>query len=329
LYLSLLYFPLYISTKMAGYLEGLRPQIRQILSSPGTDLATISAKRVRRRLLEMEALTPEFVKENKDAVDAVISSVYEKVQAGRWGSDDDQGQEASGSAAADSGGERDQSSSPRKKRVKNEDEEGAKVERDTSSLQSSPLRKRRVKDEEEDRDVSSPPPKKAKKAVKMSPSKLEQSDAELARQLSNEINSRSRRSTTMRGCTSVRNRNGTAKGGRKAKSSAEVMDSDDEVSGGERRSTPKKKRAGGTAKGGFAKEYILSEPLSVVVGADKLSRPQVVKQLWVYIKDNELQNPANKQEILCDENLRAVFNADKVNMFRMNKTLGQHLHEEE
>jgi upstream activation factor subunit UAF30 len=224
---------------MAVDLNGLRPQIRQILSSPGTDLATISAKRVRRRLLEMDALTPEFIKENKDAVDAVISSVYEKVQAGQWGSDDEpEGQEASGSAAAGSGGERDQSSSPRKRRVK-------AVDGDVGGVG------------EDDRDTSSPPLKKAKKSGKTSA--LEQSDAELARQLSNEINSRSRRSTTTRGSTNVRNRNGTVKGGRKAKSSAEVVDSDDdEDSGGERRSSPKKKRAGGgTAKGGFAKEYIL------------------------------------------------------------------------
>ena len=53
-----------------------------------------------------------------------------------------------------------------------------------------------------------------------------------------------------------------------------------------------------------------------------MSRPQVVKQLWVYIKDNNLQNPANKREILCDDNLRPVFNADKIDMFKMNKVLG-------
>jgi upstream activation factor subunit UAF30 len=102
---------------------------------------------------------------------------------------------------------------------------------------------------------------------------LEQSDAELARQLSNEINSRSRRSTTTRGSTNVRNRNGTAKGGRKAKSSAEVVDTDDdEDSGGERRSSPKKKRAGGggTAKGGFAKEYILRYDRSAAVSVYNL-----------------------------------------------------------
>ena len=63
----------------------------------------------------------------------------------------------------------------------------------------------------------------------------------------------------------------------------------------------------------------------MVIGVDRLSRPQVVKQLWAYIKDNDLQNPANKREILCDGNLRAVFNADKVDMFKMNKVLGQYV----
>jgi len=56
---------------------------------------------------------------------------------------------------------------------------------------------------------------------------------------------------------------------------------------------------------------------------DKLSRPQVVKHLWVYIKDRELQNPDNRREILCDPRLKAVFGVEKINMFRMNKVLGQ------
>lgn len=58
---------------------------------------------------------------------------------------------------------------------------------------------------------------------------------------------------------------------------------------------------------------------------DKLSRPQVVKQLWVYIKGNELQNPENKREIICDVNLKAVFGVDKIDMFKMNKVLGQYV----
>lgn len=66
-----------------------------------------------------------------------------------------------------------------------------------------------------------------------------------------------------------------------------------------------------------------SEALGDVVQAPKLSRPQVVKQLWVYIKENELQNPSNKREIICDTKLKAVFGVEKIDMFTMNKVLGK------
>lgn len=48
-----------------------------------------------------------------------------------------------------------------------------------------------------------------------------------------------------------------------------------------------------------------------------------MKGLWDYIKSNELQNPTNKREIVCDEKFRAVFGVDKIDMFKMNKVLGQ------
>jgi len=57
-----------------------------------------------------------------------------------------------------------------------------------------------------------------------------------------------------------------------------------------------------------------------------LSRPQVVKKLWEYIKGNELQDPRDKRQIICDEKLQAVFNQSKVNMFSMNKLLGNQLY---
>lgn len=73
----------------------------------------------------------------------------------------------------------------------------------------------------------------------------------------------------------------------------------------------------------FTFVFPISDPLAAVLQFDKLSRPQVVKQLWVYIKGNELQNPGNRREILCDAGLRAVFGVDKIDMFKMNKVLGQ------
>lgn len=66
-----------------------------------------------------------------------------------------------------------------------------------------------------------------------------------------------------------------------------------------------------------------SEPLATLMEVEKMSRPQVVKNIWVYIKSNDLQNPADRREILCDDKLKSIFGVDKINMFKMNKTLGE------
>ena len=37
---------------------------------------------------------------------------------------------------------------------------------------------------------------------------------------------------------------------------------------------------------------------------------QLVKQLWVYIRANELQNPECKRDIICDAKLKKIFNGE-------------------
>ncbi|KAK0460934.1 SWIB/MDM2 domain-containing protein [Desarmillaria tabescens] len=255
---------------MAYDFPALAPLVRQILSAPGTDLTTISAKRVRRQLLELDnSLSAEFLKEYKDD-----------------GSDESQEEE------------------PPRSQDGNSEGEGEDNGEDEMEVDSLPVTKKKSS---------------SKKARALS-------DAELARQLSSEINGRSRRST---GGGKGARIGAPKRSGRSRKSAATVdSDADSELEGGGKKSR-KKSASGGAAKGGFAKEYALSVPLAAVLDVDKLSRPQVVKQLWVYIKSNALQNPSNKREILCDEKLRAVFSVDKIDMFRMNKVLGQHLHENE
>lgn len=84
-------------------------QIRDILTAPGVDLGTISAKRVRKQLLEQnEELTPDLVKEHKEDIDALIGSVYEQVSAEAGGDEaEDESDESvkrkyeDGDAAAD------------------------------------------------------------------------------------------------------------------------------------------------------------------------------------------------------------------------------------
>ena len=68
-----------------------------------------------------------------------------------------------------------------------------------------------------------------------------------------------------------------------------------------------------------------SEALAAVVGADPLPRAEVVSRVWAYIKEQGLQNPENRREIVADEKLKPVFGKDRVTMFEMNKYLAQHL----
>ena len=69
-----------------------------------------------------------------------------------------------------------------------------------------------------------------------------------------------------------------------------------------------------------------SPELAAVVGSGKLARGEVVSKIWEYIKKNNLQNPADKREIVADDKLRPVFDGkDRVSMFEMNKHLAKHL----
>ncbi|KAK6154460.1 hypothetical protein DH2020_008708 [Rehmannia glutinosa] len=51
----------------------------------------------------------------------------------------------------------------------------------------------------------------------------------------------------------------------------------------------------------------------------------IVKQLWAYIRKNNLQDPNNKRKIICNDELRLVFETDCTDMFKMNKLLAKHI----
>lgn len=76
----------------------------------------------------------------------------------------------------------------------------------------------------------------------------------------------------------------------------------------------------------FMKPMAVSEELAAVIGEGPMPRSEVVKKLWVYIKKNDLQDPANKRNINADENLLKVFDNKKtVSMFEMTKLVSKHL----
>ncbi len=74
------------------------------------------------------------------------------------------------------------------------------------------------------------------------------------------------------------------------------------------------------------KPMALTADLEAVVGKGPMARGQVVKKLWEYIKSNNLQNPANKRNILADAKLKVLFGGKgEVTMFEMTKLVSKHL----
>lgn len=68
-----------------------------------------------------------------------------------------------------------------------------------------------------------------------------------------------------------------------------------------------------------------SAALAAVIGSEPVSRPEVVKKLWDYIKANGLQDAADKRKVNADAKLRPVFGKDQVTMFEIAGIVGQHL----
>ncbi|KAK0712870.1 hypothetical protein B0T26DRAFT_753048 [Lasiosphaeria miniovina] len=175
-------------------------------------------------------------------------------------------------------------------------------------------------DDDGEIEVSLPPAKKKQKRESSS----EDADARLAAELQAQENRRSRGPLTRgAGATKV-----TKKVKAKPKAKAAKKKSEKRVRSGnddsdEDSAEEKQKRKAG---GGFQKPFNLSYPLAEICGESQLSRPQVVKRLWEHIKANELQDPNDKRQIRCDDKMQAVFERSRVDMFQMNKLLGNQLY---
>ncbi|MFZ4478304.1 MAG: DNA topoisomerase III [Rhodoferax sp.] len=68
-----------------------------------------------------------------------------------------------------------------------------------------------------------------------------------------------------------------------------------------------------------------SAALAAVIGSDPVTRPQVIKQLWDYIKANGLQDAANKRAINADDKLLRVLGKPQITMFELAGIVGKHL----
>lgn len=151
----------------------------------------------------------------------------------------------------------------------------------------------------------------------------ETSDAALAARLQAEENtrytrpSRSSAAAPKRRSKVISKSKSSVKRQKGPKSSTKVHASDDSSLSGssdnECTSSPAKQPTGA-----FHKLQHLSPALSELLGGEtELSRPQTVKKIWEYVKERDLQDPADRRQIRCDEALKAVFKTEKVHMFTM------------
>ncbi len=77
---------------------------------------------------------------------------------------------------------------------------------------------------------------------------------------------------------------------------------------------------------GLSKPVKCDEVLTVLVGKSTMPRTEIIKQLWVYIKKNNLQDPKNKRTIVADEKLKPLFDGKKsINMMQLAKCISNHL----
>ncbi|KAI8980496.1 SWIB/MDM2 domain-containing protein [Pilobolus umbonatus] len=71
----------------------------------------------------------------------------------------------------------------------------------------------------------------------------------------------------------------------------------------------------------------LSPPLSDIVGTTSCARPHIVKKLWEYVREHNLQLPEHKATLKCDEKLKELCGGlETVSSFGINKHIQQFIH---
>lgn len=71
--------------------------------------------------------------------------------------------------------------------------------------------------------------------------------------------------------------------------------------------------------------YSVSAELAAVVGSGKLTRPQIIKKLWQYIKAHKCQDAKKRRIINPDAKLSAVLGKKPIDMLKMAGALNKHI----
>ena len=79
-------------------------------------------------------------------------------------------------------------------------------------------------------------------------------------------------------------------------------------------------------RGGIAMLVQPDADLGAIVGTKPLTRADLTKKIWVYIKANKLQDTKNKRNINADAKLKPIFGGKaQVSMFEMTKLVNKHV----
>lgn len=93
-----------------------------------------------------------------------------------------------------------------------------------------------------------------------------------------------------------------------------------------KKKTSSKPKASSKKSGLTKTTYTLSPQLQAIVGAKSLTRPQIVKKVWVYIKAHKCQDAKNKRMIVPDHKLSEVFGKKPLDMLKLAGHISKHLH---
>jgi chromatin remodeling complex protein RSC6 len=93
-----------------------------------------------------------------------------------------------------------------------------------------------------------------------------------------------------------------------------------------KKSSKKTSKKSAKPRGGIAQQVTPSSTLAAIIGAAAITRAELTKKIWAYIKRNGLQDQKNKRNINADDKLKAVFGGKGVvNMFEMTKLVNKHV----
>ena len=80
------------------------------------------------------------------------------------------------------------------------------------------------------------------------------------------------------------------------------------------------------ARGGLAQKVQPDAQLGKVTGTSPMTRSEITKKVWDYVKKHNLQDAKNRRMINADDRLRPIFGGkSQVSMFDMTKLVNKHV----